>query len=172
MGGVCIFLEIDRAFRVRLSKTTRRDRCRVCAKFESSRRFRGSNMNHKKSLVDADASPSIQASIHRFLVSPTALDRWTPKSTQVEPTKYVYIKSTTVHDPSSELGLAQPLSANECAPTPQNRGGGAHSPAGEGLGESQFRRLEKKLSTLPTLWWTRIIRQQKIEYKNPSFLRS
>ncbi len=48
MGGVCIFLKIDRAFRVRLSKTTRRDRCRVCAKFESSRRFRGSNMNHKK----------------------------------------------------------------------------------------------------------------------------
>jgi hypothetical protein len=29
--------------------------------------------------------------------------------------------------------------------------GGAHSPAGEGLGEFQFRRLEKKLSTLPTL---------------------
>jgi hypothetical protein len=28
------------------------------------------------------------------------------------------------------------------------RMGGAHSPAGE----SQFRRLEKKLSTLPTLW--------------------
>jgi hypothetical protein len=26
-------------------------------------------------------------------------------------------------------------------------GGGAHSPAGEGLWESQFRRLEKKLST-------------------------
>ncbi len=63
-GGVCIFLEIHRAFRVRLSKTARRDRCRVCAKFESSRRFRGSNMNHKKSLVDADASPSIHASIH------------------------------------------------------------------------------------------------------------
>jgi hypothetical protein len=31
-------------------------------------------------------------------------------------------------------------------------GGGAHSPAGQGLEESQFRRLEKKLSTLPTLW--------------------
>jgi hypothetical protein len=30
-------------------------------------------MNHKKSLVDADASLSIHASIHRFLVSPTAL---------------------------------------------------------------------------------------------------
>ncbi len=32
------------------------------------------------------------------------------------------------------------------------KGGGAHSPVGEGLGESQFRRLEKKLNTLPTLW--------------------
>jgi hypothetical protein len=68
-----VVLEIDRAFRVRFSKSTRRDRCRVCAKFESSRQFRGSNMNHKKSLVDADASPSIHASIHRSLVSPTAL---------------------------------------------------------------------------------------------------
>jgi hypothetical protein len=29
-------------------------------------------MNHKKSLVDAEASPSIHASIHRSLVSPTA----------------------------------------------------------------------------------------------------
>ncbi len=35
-------------------------------------------------------------------------------------------------------------------PEPEKRR--AHSPAGEGLGESQFRRLEKKLSTLPTLW--------------------
>ena len=31
--------------------------------------------------------------------------------------------------------------------------GGAYSPAGKGLGESQFRRLEKKLSTLPSLWY-------------------
>jgi hypothetical protein len=29
--------------------------------------------------------------------------------------------------------------------------GGAHSPAGEGLGESQFRRLEKKLSNMHCL---------------------
>ncbi len=35
-------------------------------------------------------------------------------------------------------------------PPPQT-GGGAHSPEGEGLGKSKFRRLEKKLSTLPTL---------------------
>jgi hypothetical protein len=67
-------------------------------------------------------------------------------------TKYVYTKSTTLYVPSSELELSQPLSlASKCAPPPRT-GGGAHSPAGEGLGESQFRRLEKKLSTLPTLW--------------------
>jgi hypothetical protein len=40
-----------------------------------------------------------------------------------------------------------PSHASQCAPPP--RLGGAHSPAGEGLGESQFRRHEKKLSTLP-----------------------
>ncbi len=39
-------------------------------------------------------------------------------------------------------------------PEPRGAGGRAHSPAGEGLGESQFRRLEKKLSTLLTLWVT------------------
>ncbi len=60
-------------------------------------------------------------------------------------TKYVYIKSTTVYVPSSELGLSQALSRQRRCPSPQN------SPAGDGLGESQFRRLEKKISTLPTL---------------------
>ncbi len=67
-------------------------------------------------------------------------------------TQYVYIKSTTVYVPSSEYWLSQPLSRQRVCPSPQNRGGGdAHSPAGEGLGESQFWRLEKKLCTLPTL---------------------
>jgi hypothetical protein len=67
-------------------------------------------------------------------------------------TKYLYIKSTTAYAPSSELGLSQTLSRQRVCPSPRKqRGGGAHSPAGEGLGESQFRRLEKKLSTLPTL---------------------
>ncbi len=36
-------------------------------------------------------------------------------------------------------------------PLPPELGRGKRSPAGEGLGESQFRRLEKKLSTLLTL---------------------
>ncbi len=40
----------------------------------------------------------------------------------------------------------------ECAPPPNHGGGESHTPAGEGVGESQFRRLKKKLCTLPTLW--------------------
>ncbi len=50
-----------------------------------------------------------------------------------------------------------PSSASECAlpsppppPGPKD-GGGTHSPAVKGVGESHFRRLEKKLNTLPTL---------------------
>ncbi len=60
---------------------------------------------------------------------------------------YVYLKSTTVYVPSSELG---PLSRQRVCPPPGS-GGRAHSPAVEGLGESQFWRLKIKLSTLPTL---------------------
>ncbi len=37
---------------------------------------------------------------------------------------------------------------------PDKRVGGAHSPAAEGMGKSQFRRLKKKLSTLSTLLYT------------------
>jgi hypothetical protein len=46
-----------------------------------------------------------------------------------------------------------PFLACKYAPTPPSHGGGggAHSPACEGFWDSQFRRLEKKLSTLPTL---------------------
>ncbi len=47
--------------------------------------------------------------------------------------------------------LPSPLSPASVPPQNQ-RGEGAHSPAGEGLGESQFRRMEKKHSTLTTLW--------------------
>jgi hypothetical protein len=43
-------------------------------------------------------------------------------------------------------------------PEPEGGGGGAHSPAGEGFGESQFRRLEKKLSTLCLLCGLRTAR--------------
>jgi hypothetical protein len=52
-----------------------------------------------------------------------------------------------VYVPSSELGLSHPPLSPASVPLPPEPkvgGGGAHSPAGEGLGESQFRRLEKK----------------------------
>jgi hypothetical protein len=49
--------------------------------------------------------------------------------------------------------LPTPLSPAIVPLPPEPGGGGAHLPAGEGLGESQFRRLEKKLSTLPSTVW-------------------
>ncbi len=39
-----------------------------------------------------------------------------------------------------------PLAASECALPPEPKGGGAHSPAAKGVGESQFQRLEKSLA--------------------------
>jgi hypothetical protein len=74
-GGVCIFLEIDQAFEFSFWKTTRRDRVRVFDKFEIPHRVRGLSWNQKKRLDEAEASPSIHVSIHRSLVSPTALDK-------------------------------------------------------------------------------------------------
>ncbi len=67
---------------------------------------------------------------------------------RVATTKNINIKSTTVYVPRRNWDSSNPSLARECAPSLQNRGEGAHSPAGEGLGESQFRRLESKLSTL------------------------
>ncbi len=47
-----------------------------------------------------------------------------------------------------------PSPAGKCAPLPPVLGGGAHSLAREGLGESQFRRGENKLSTLVLVIYT------------------
>ncbi len=59
--------------------------------------------------------------------------------------------------------LPTPLSPASM-PLPQNRGGGAHSPAGEGLGESQFLRLEKKLSTPSKPWSAHHIFLGEVDY--------
>jgi hypothetical protein len=67
------------------------------------------------------------------------------------PTMHIHIQSTTVYVPSSGLRLSHPLPRQRVCPSPRNQRGGAHLRAGEGLGESQFQRLEKKLSTLSTL---------------------
>ncbi len=73
--------------------------------------------------------------------------------------KVLYIKSRVPHCMSPRR--------QRVYPSPQNRGGGAHSPAGEGLGESQFQRLEKKLITLPTLWGRLTVKN----FKKSSILR-
>jgi hypothetical protein len=56
--------------------------------------------------------------------------------------------------PSLELGpVPPPPNPSHKAPLPpEPEGGGGHSPAGEAVGESKFHRLEKKFSTLSTLW--------------------
>jgi hypothetical protein len=62
-------LDSERAGSRTLEKFSRRDRDRDCAKFESSRRFRGLNMNPKKKSRRYRASVSIQAldlAISRF----------------------------------------------------------------------------------------------------------
>ncbi len=71
----------------------------------------------------------------------------------VETTKYHRVPQCM--SPSWNWDSPNPSLAIESAPPPEPKGGGAHSPAGEEVGESQFRRLEKKLSTLPTLWLRR-----------------
>ncbi len=48
--------------------------------------------------------------------------------------------------PRRNWDFPTPFLASECAPPPEPKGGGEHSPAGEGWGESQFRRLEKGLA--------------------------
>ncbi len=63
---------------------------------------------------------------------------------------YLYVKytlSTTSVCPLVRIGTLPPPLSPASVTLPPEPGGGAHSPAGEGLGESQFRRLEKKLST-------------------------
>jgi hypothetical protein len=51
------------------------------------------------------------------------------------------------------------LQATVPIPPGTKGGGGAHSPAGEGVGESQFQRLETKLSTLSS----RVIEESKVD---------
>jgi hypothetical protein len=58
------------------------------------------------------------------------------------------LPSTTVvcMSPRRNWDSPTPSAASECAPPPGTKGGGAPSPAGEGVVESQFRRLEKILA--------------------------
>jgi hypothetical protein len=50
------------------------------------------------------------------------------------------------------IGTLPPPLSPASVPLPPEPKRGSHSSAGEGLGESHFRRLGEKLSTRPTLW--------------------
>jgi hypothetical protein len=67
----------------------------------------------------------------------------------------------------------KPSLASGCGPPPDQRVGGAHSPAAKGVGEFQFRRLEKKFRTLPTLWGGHMGLFSKLnifhDFKNPIY---
>jgi hypothetical protein len=65
--------------------------------------------------------------------------------------------------PRVEIGtFPTPSPASDYAPPPGTKGG-THSSAGEGLGESQFQRLEKKHSTLSTLCCQVKVRGHRID---------
>ncbi len=63
---------------------------------------------------------------------------------------YIY-RAPQCMSPRRNWDSPTPLAAGECSLPPGPMGGGTHPPAAKGVGETQFRRLEKKLSTLPTL---------------------
>jgi hypothetical protein len=67
----------------------------------------------------------------------------------VQNTKYMHIKSTIVYSMFHRRNWDSPLlSRKRVSPSPRTNGGGGreHSPACEGVGASQFRRLEKSLA--------------------------
>ncbi len=78
-----------------------------------------------------------------FALMPQKIFSWT------QSTKYVYKE---YHSVCPLVGIGTlPTPRQQLCPSP-HMGGGGHTRLGEGLGEPEFRRREKKFSTLPTLW--------------------
>jgi hypothetical protein len=59
--------------------------------------------------------------------------------------EYIY-RAPQCMSPRWKWDSPTPLAASECALPPRPNGGGAHSLAAKGVGESQFQRLEKRLA--------------------------
>jgi hypothetical protein len=74
----------------------------------------------------------------------------THKSVSFQHKVHTYIEYHSV-SPCVGIGTPHPLFRKRVCPSPRNQRGWAHSPAGEGVVESQFQRQEKNLSTLSTL---------------------
>jgi hypothetical protein len=67
--------------------------------------------------------------------------------------------------PLVRIGTPTPSPPSECVPSNGTKRGETPSPADEGVGESQFGRLEKKPITLSTVWSSRITSTQIICHK-------
>jgi hypothetical protein len=70
--------------------------------------------------------------------------RWRERGWESPQSTYIY-RAPQCMSPRWNWDTPTPLAASECAP-PGPKGGGAHSPAAKGVGESQFQRLEKRLA--------------------------
>jgi len=68
------------------------------------------------------------------------------KPCKVRTTKYLYLQSTTVHVPSSELGLPQPLSRKRVCPPPRTKEWGAHRLRLKGGGSPNYNDWGKSLA--------------------------
>jgi hypothetical protein len=69
---------------------------------------------------------------------------------------YVYIQSTTVYAPSSELGLPQPLSRKQVCPPPRTNGWGTHSPPAKGWGSFNSDDWKKNKALCLHCMWTHV----------------
>jgi hypothetical protein len=78
---------------------------------------------------------------------PKRMERERGNSENVSAPQSTYIyRAPQCMSPRWNLDSPTPLAASECALPPGPKGGGAHSPAAKGVGESQFQRLEKRLA--------------------------
>jgi hypothetical protein len=99
--------------------------------------------------VDSVKSLSASESVLDFKYQIAHLAPW---PSNVTGTKYIYMTRDHCVCPLVGIGTPppHPLSRKRVSFPPEPKGGVV--PACEGVGESQFGRLERKLSTLSTLW--------------------
>ncbi len=100
-------------------------------------------LDHFRNRLDFALPPGIvclKSKEYRYLVTykPSTI-RYRSQST------YIY-RAPQCMSPRWNWDSPTPLAASECALPPGPKGGGAHSPAAKGVGESQFHRLEKRLA--------------------------
>ncbi len=85
------------------------------------------------------SSPALSLKPHMYFLRHGTMSTYYSQST------YIY-RAPQYRSPRWHWDSPTPLAASECALPRGPKGGGAHSPAAKGVGESQFQRLEKRLA--------------------------